>query len=99
MKVLSRGTALLGLVCGLAALPCLGQLQPVVPPGTAPAPIRTAPPPIGVTPQTLRLPLRGFVDLHTHPLANLAFGGKFIYGGVDFDPAGNGSIEIGRAHV
>jgi hypothetical protein len=27
--------------------------------------------------------LRGFVDLHTHPLSNLAFGGKLIYGGVD----------------
>lgn len=30
-----------------------------------------------------RAPLRGFVDLHTHPLANLAFGGKLLYGGVD----------------
>jgi hypothetical protein len=27
--------------------------------------------------------LRGFVDLHTHPLANLGFGGKLLYGGVD----------------
>jgi microsomal dipeptidase-like Zn-dependent dipeptidase len=27
--------------------------------------------------------LRGYVDLHTHPLSNLAFGGKLIYGGVD----------------
>ena len=27
--------------------------------------------------------LRGFVDLHTHPLANLGFSGKLIYGGVD----------------
>jgi microsomal dipeptidase-like Zn-dependent dipeptidase len=27
--------------------------------------------------------LRGFVDLHTHPLSNLGFGGKTIYGGVD----------------
>lgn len=27
--------------------------------------------------------LKGFVDLHTHPLSNLAFGGKLIYGGVD----------------
>jgi microsomal dipeptidase-like Zn-dependent dipeptidase len=27
--------------------------------------------------------LRGFVDLHTHPLSNVAFGGKLIYGGVD----------------
>jgi len=28
-------------------------------------------------------PLKGFVDLHTHPLSNLGFGGKLIYGGVD----------------
>lgn len=27
--------------------------------------------------------LRGFVDLHTHPLSNLGFGGKLLYGGVD----------------
>src|ERR1035441_7780014 len=27
--------------------------------------------------------LRGFVDLHTHPLSNLGFGGKLVYGGVD----------------
>src|SRR3989442_15015238 len=30
-----------------------------------------------------KTPLTGFVDLHTHPLANLGFGGKLIYGGVD----------------
>jgi len=28
-------------------------------------------------------PLQGFVDLHTHPLSNLGFGGKLIYGGLD----------------
>jgi microsomal dipeptidase-like Zn-dependent dipeptidase len=27
--------------------------------------------------------LKGFVDLHTHPLANLGFGGKLLAGGVD----------------
>ncbi|HLW51347.1 MAG TPA: membrane dipeptidase [Candidatus Angelobacter sp.] len=27
--------------------------------------------------------LRGWVDLHTHPLANLGFGGKLLYGGAD----------------
>lgn len=37
-----------------------------------------APPP----PQT-GAKLRGYVDLHTHPLSNLAFGGKLLYGGVD----------------
>jgi hypothetical protein len=33
-------------------------------------------------------PLTGFVDLHTHPLANLAFGGKLLYGGIDAAPGG-----------
>jgi hypothetical protein len=28
-------------------------------------------------------PLIGYVDLHTHPLANVGFGGKLLYGGVD----------------
>ena len=36
---------------------------------------------IGPQPGTGRL--KGFVDLHTHPLTNLAFGGKLLYGGVD----------------
>jgi microsomal dipeptidase-like Zn-dependent dipeptidase len=27
--------------------------------------------------------LKGFADLHTHPLSNLGFGGKLIHGGVD----------------
>jgi len=38
-----------------------------------------APPP---PPQT-GAKLRGYVDLHTHPLSNLGFGGKLLYGGVD----------------
>jgi hypothetical protein len=29
-----------------------------------------------------REPLSGFVDLHTHPVANVGFGGKLVYGGV-----------------
>src|SRR5713101_8338730 len=28
-------------------------------------------------------PLTGFVDLHTHVMSNLAFGGRLFYGGVD----------------
>lgn len=28
-------------------------------------------------------PLQGFVDLHVHPMANLGFGGRLLYGGVD----------------
>jgi microsomal dipeptidase-like Zn-dependent dipeptidase len=37
---------------------------------------------VAVTTDTV--PLTGFVDLHTHPLSNLAFGGKLLYGGTDF---------------
>ncbi len=33
----------------------------------------------------LRQPLSGFVDLHTHPLSYLGFGGKLIFGAVDSD--------------
>lgn len=34
-------------------------------------------------PQPGTAPLKGFVDLHTHPLSNLGFSGKLLYGGVD----------------
>jgi microsomal dipeptidase-like Zn-dependent dipeptidase len=43
--------------------------------------------------------LLGYVDLHTHPLANLGFGGKLFYGGVDVgsllpaDPDGNRNVR------
>ena len=47
-------------------------------PGNVPSPIGAQPSPTG---------LRGFVDLHTHPLSNLGFAGKLIYGGVDAIPA------------
>lgn len=46
-------------------------------------------PPVVVPTTSARL--TGFVDLHTHPVSNLAFGGKLIYGGVDMGallPAG-----------
>ena len=36
---------------------------------------------LGPQPGTGRL--KGFVDLHTHPMANLGFGGKLLYGGLD----------------
>jgi microsomal dipeptidase-like Zn-dependent dipeptidase len=36
---------------------------------------------INIEPATGKL--RGFVDLHTHPLSNVGFGGKLIYGGLD----------------
>jgi microsomal dipeptidase-like Zn-dependent dipeptidase/catechol 2,3-dioxygenase-like lactoylglutathione lyase family enzyme len=38
---------------------------------------------LGTDPGTATTKLRGFVDLHTHPLSSLGFGGKLVYGGVD----------------
>ncbi|HEV2398766.1 MAG TPA: membrane dipeptidase [Candidatus Sulfotelmatobacter sp.] len=43
--------------------------------------------------------LTGWVDLHTHPLANVGFGGKLLYGGVDIgallpaDPDCNANVR------
>lgn len=43
--------------------------------------------------------LTGWVDLHTHPLSNVGFGGKLLYGGVDIgallpsDPSCNHSVR------
>src|SRR4051794_8455656 len=88
--------------CALAAPAPVGPVrsQPVplepVPgrtilaPAPAPAPVELAPVPFvakqaGPAPRAL---LRGFVDLHTHPLSNLGFGGKLLYGGVDAAPSG-----------
>lgn len=36
-----------------------------------------------IGPQPGTGPLKGFVDLHTHPLSNLGFGGKVVHGGPD----------------
>jgi len=41
---------------------------------------------------TIYVPLKGFVDLHAHPMAHLGFGGKLISGVTDADPNGNGAI-------
>lgn len=46
------------------------------------------PPPVLVAqhvliPGILQMPLRGWVDLHTHPMIHLAFGGKLIHGAPD----------------
>ncbi len=45
--------------------------------------------------------LSGWVDLHTHPMVNLAFSGKLVYGGVDVGslmPAGR-ALQSQRARV
>lgn len=63
----------------------LCQTQSPTPPQNTPG-LNTAPitaRPFNPVPMPQSLALRGFVDLHTHPLANLAFGGKLVYGGPD----------------
>jgi microsomal dipeptidase-like Zn-dependent dipeptidase len=49
-------------------------------PPTASTAVTASPPPSG--------PITGWVDLHAHPLSNLGFAGKLVYGGVDAEPAG-----------
>ena len=38
-------------------------------------------------------PLSGWADLHTHPMINLAFGGKLVHGGVDAGVDENGAAN------
>lgn len=59
--------------------------SPVVIPPTVPrtGPVDLTPVPIPHPVQLQFPPLRGFVDLHAHPLGNLGFGGKVLYGGID----------------
>jgi hypothetical protein len=47
--------------------------------------------------QQARTPLAGVVDLHTHPLANLGFAGKLLYGGIDAAPAPPGGGDASPA--
>jgi hypothetical protein len=49
------------------------------------------PAPVSVMPRQTETELSGWVDLHTHPMINLAFGGKLVHGGVDGD-ANGGSL-------
>jgi len=73
------------IVAAALSASALGQVlqTPTVKPGVVvqPRPILT-PTPVPVTPPQ-PAPLRGFVDLHAHLMSHIAFGGKFIYGGVD----------------
>src|SRR5580658_2771908 len=57
-------------------------LVPPVPPTSSPGD-GAAPP----TPPPA-FPLRGFFDLHTHPLSSRGFAGKLVYGGIDALPGG-----------
>jgi microsomal dipeptidase-like Zn-dependent dipeptidase len=63
-------------VVGLSSLSLLSCPHHPPPPGPGPTP---TPPPT---------PLTGFVDLHTHPMANLGFAGKLLYGGPDYSGDG-----------
>jgi len=58
--------ALRGAGIGLAAIAALRMLAGSATCGGTPVPHK---------------PLEGFVDLHTHPVANVGFGGKLVYGG------------------
>lgn len=80
-------------VTQLRAAPTLEPLpgpMPIAPVPIAPvpiAPLPIAPVPVAV-PLLPPLPapytgLTGWVDLHAHPMTNLAFGGKLIHGGLD----------------
>ena len=70
-------------------IPCTGAVAQVPVGPTAPVlkPAVTAPnlvvPITPVTPVAGPPPLHGFVDLHAHLASHVAFGGKFIYGGID----------------
>jgi len=60
-------------------------LQPATRPQVVVAPSRpvVSQPAIPIPVRPIVPPLTGWVDLHTHPLVNLGFGGKLIHGGVD----------------
>jgi hypothetical protein len=88
MQLVSRsGNPLARLTAKSPSLVVLDNLQPF-------------PNVLGPQPGTGRL--RGFVDLHTHPLANLGFGGVLVYGGNDvgsllpIDPDGNHNVHATR---
>jgi hypothetical protein len=69
----------------------------VTPPDAVAHPLTAAAPVTVATGRpTVAVGLTGWVDLHAHPMSNLAFGGKVIQGGVDTNqlilPQNNGSL-------
>ena len=61
--------------------PLNAPLPPQPPPAFKPiVPIKPAPAP---APAPARARLRGWVDLHTHPMVHLGFGGKLVHGAPD----------------
>lgn len=78
----------------LPSAPLKPLLPPTPPVGAQPAapPASPPPPPLTVAPGSRVVPLRpedlrkrlyGWVDLHTHPMSHLGFGGMLIVGGPD----------------
>ena len=53
----------------------------------------------GVSAESAPAPLAGWVDMHAHPMAHLAFGGKLLHGAPDLGilmsaiPSGNGCLH------
>jgi hypothetical protein len=74
------------IVAAALSASALGQVPaPTVKPGliVQPRPILTPTPvPVPVAPPQPP-PLHGWVDLHAHPMTNIAFGGKLIHGALD----------------
>jgi microsomal dipeptidase-like Zn-dependent dipeptidase len=58
------------------------------PPHNVPTPNPVPPQPVAAA------PLTGFVDLHTHPMANLGFSGKLLWGGVDWQADGGALMPV-----
>ena len=68
----------------------LTPVQPVVaaatPTAAMPAQVSSPPHQLAPVAKKLQPPLMGWVDLHTHPMSNLAFGGKLFHGAPDSGP-------------
>src|SRR5580658_2832935 len=82
-STLSRTAAIGILLSAWASLGFSSCHHPTPPPpdgGCAPSELDAAP---AVTLQQSPGALQGFVDLHAHPMSNLGFAGKLIYGGND----------------
>src|SRR5207245_349002 len=75
-----RGPAIVPDATLQAAVASLLPAQVMPPPPPPPPPTLVAVP---LPMKMAYIGLAGWVDLHTHPMIQLAFGGKLIHGGVD----------------
>lgn len=75
----------IGSNCCVLGIDCPGTTSSCTPP--------PPPPEIPKLALTQTPSLRGWVDLHSHPMSNLGFAGKLVYGGDDYnDDAGGGAL-------